>query len=391
MVEWHVRMVSRQQRRALPSCRSDSSAGLPDAVRRLRRGLRDVRDRMARRQRRWREVCFAGMAGGDGTALVMITHEGVDRHEVEDVLRRRWPDVVVKSLEQEEPAVAMTAGRCCRSRTVPPRCRAAADRDHAPAGSADRLACHRADARGRLIGIRPGNRDGITQHSRSRPPKVAVRQRIYRSKLNQGCCPAADNPQSFQRVDPSVAAAATATRFGLSAQADASFDAGGGGCHGIASRPLECPYSRLVPSALMDRPGEDHRPAWLVLPPGDRYCPRPLAVPPAIRADLAPGLHLRGLYWRGAGRRIRTDAALGCTSSDPCWRGAGRRIRTDAAFWLHLRRCWRGAGRRIRADAAPGLLRGRTGGALAGGSVLTSPLGCTSAVVLARRRPEDPC
>src|ERR1700733_10230719 len=76
-----------------------SSAGLPDAVRRLRRGLRDVRDRMARRNRRWREVCCAGMASGDGTALVMVTHDGVGRHEVEDVLRRRWPEVVVKGLE----------------------------------------------------------------------------------------------------------------------------------------------------------------------------------------------------------------------------------------------------------------------------------------------------
>ncbi len=53
-------------------------------------------------------------------ALVMITHEGIDRQEVQDVLHRRWPEVVVKSLEQEEPAVAMTAddaadlGRCRR-------------------------------------------------------------------------------------------------------------------------------------------------------------------------------------------------------------------------------------------------------------------------------------
>jgi hypothetical protein len=53
-------------------------------------------------------------------ALVLISHEGVDRHEVEAVLRRRWPDVVVKGLEHEEPAVAMAAedaadlGRCRR-------------------------------------------------------------------------------------------------------------------------------------------------------------------------------------------------------------------------------------------------------------------------------------
>ena len=40
-------------------------------------------------------------------ALVMITHEGIDCWEVQDVLRHRWPDVVVKSLEHEEPTVAM--------------------------------------------------------------------------------------------------------------------------------------------------------------------------------------------------------------------------------------------------------------------------------------------
>jgi hypothetical protein len=89
--------------------RIDSPAGLPDAVRRLRRGLRDVRDRMARYSRSWRDVSFAGMAGGDHAALMMVTHEGVDRPEVEAVLHRRWPDVVVKSLEQEQPAVTMTA------------------------------------------------------------------------------------------------------------------------------------------------------------------------------------------------------------------------------------------------------------------------------------------
>jgi hypothetical protein len=97
-----------------------SPSGLPGAVRRLRRGLRDVRDRMARRSRRWRDVGFAGMIGGDGTTLVMVTHQGIDRREVQDVLCGRWPDVAVKALEQEEPAVAMTAedaaalGQCRR-------------------------------------------------------------------------------------------------------------------------------------------------------------------------------------------------------------------------------------------------------------------------------------
>jgi hypothetical protein len=86
-----------------------SLAGLPNAVRRLRRGLRDVRDRMARHRRSWRDVGFAGMAGGDGTALVLVSHERVDRYEVLDVLRQRWPEVAVKTFEQETPTWAMAA------------------------------------------------------------------------------------------------------------------------------------------------------------------------------------------------------------------------------------------------------------------------------------------
>ena len=63
---------------------------------------------------------FAGMAGGDGTALVLIAHDGVDRRELLEALRRRRPDVVIKRLEQEEPTMAMSAsdaadlGRCRR-------------------------------------------------------------------------------------------------------------------------------------------------------------------------------------------------------------------------------------------------------------------------------------
>jgi hypothetical protein len=95
---------------SLAIVRIESPAGLHDAVRRLRRAMRDVRDRMARRRNRWCDVCFTGLADGDGTALVLVTHEGIDRHEVLDVLCRRWPDVALKELEQEQPAVAMSPG-----------------------------------------------------------------------------------------------------------------------------------------------------------------------------------------------------------------------------------------------------------------------------------------
>jgi hypothetical protein len=84
-------------------------AGLPDATRRLRRGLRDVRDRTARYWKRWRSVSFAGLMGGDRQAVIIVTHHGVDRREVADVLRRRWPDVVLKDLAQDEPTWVMTA------------------------------------------------------------------------------------------------------------------------------------------------------------------------------------------------------------------------------------------------------------------------------------------
>jgi hypothetical protein len=87
-----------------------SPSGLHDAARRLRRGLRDVRDRTARRFRRWRTVSFAGMAGGDHRSLVMISHEGVERREVQGVLWRRWPDIALKNLEHEEPVWEMSAG-----------------------------------------------------------------------------------------------------------------------------------------------------------------------------------------------------------------------------------------------------------------------------------------
>jgi hypothetical protein len=135
-----------------------SSADLPDAVRRLRRVLRDVRDRMARHSRRWRDVCCTGMAGGDGTALVMITHEDVDRSEVVDVLRRRWPDVVVKTLEQETPTLTMVAGDAadlgrCRRGVEPLRLVIMPQQDR-----------QRADARRRLDGR---GRQSTASHKRS--------------------------------------------------------------------------------------------------------------------------------------------------------------------------------------------------------------------------------
>ena len=68
----------------------------------------------------WRDVRFAGMIGGDRRAMVMVSHEGIDRRGVQDVLQRRWPDAVIKKLGQEEPVWEMSpddaaeVGRCRR-------------------------------------------------------------------------------------------------------------------------------------------------------------------------------------------------------------------------------------------------------------------------------------
>ena len=62
---------------------------------------------MALSRRRWREVGFADMADGEHRALVLVSHEGIDRREALDVLCHRWPDVVLKNLEHEVPTVAM--------------------------------------------------------------------------------------------------------------------------------------------------------------------------------------------------------------------------------------------------------------------------------------------
>jgi hypothetical protein len=39
----------------------------------------------------------------------MITYQEIDRRDVLDVLRSRWPDVVVNDLQHEEPTWAMLA------------------------------------------------------------------------------------------------------------------------------------------------------------------------------------------------------------------------------------------------------------------------------------------
>lgn len=82
--------------------------GLRTAVARLRRALRDVRDRAARRRPSWGSVALAGMATGDGAALLLINHTGIPRAELTAVLRKRWPEVAVVDADAPEPSWSMS-------------------------------------------------------------------------------------------------------------------------------------------------------------------------------------------------------------------------------------------------------------------------------------------
>ena len=82
-------------------------AGLRARVARLRRAFRDVCDRAARRHASWRGVEVAGMARGEGTALVLVRHPGTARAEVADVFGGRWPDAVIGDAVASGPSWAM--------------------------------------------------------------------------------------------------------------------------------------------------------------------------------------------------------------------------------------------------------------------------------------------
>jgi hypothetical protein len=80
---------------------------LLNGTRRLRKALRDVRDRSARHDRRFATVAMAGLVGGD-RALVLVQHPGIDRAEVWRMLERRWPEVTVTDPGDIIPTSVMT-------------------------------------------------------------------------------------------------------------------------------------------------------------------------------------------------------------------------------------------------------------------------------------------
>jgi hypothetical protein len=78
------------------------------AVRRLRRALRDFRDRRARHSKRWRGVCLCGLVTGDRIAMVVVDRGAVDRRELTYAMQRRWANASVADLTDEQPSAEIT-------------------------------------------------------------------------------------------------------------------------------------------------------------------------------------------------------------------------------------------------------------------------------------------
>ena len=76
------------------------------SIRRLRKGLRDVRDRAARVDQRWAGVAFAGLLS-EGVAMILISHPDFDRTAVWWALSARWPKAVIVDVGDAEPSWRM--------------------------------------------------------------------------------------------------------------------------------------------------------------------------------------------------------------------------------------------------------------------------------------------
>ena len=76
------------------------------AIRKLRKGLRDIRDRHAREDWRSSGVAYAGFLSGD-EAMVLVQHPGLRRAHVGAALGRRWPGMVVGEVGEVVPGWKM--------------------------------------------------------------------------------------------------------------------------------------------------------------------------------------------------------------------------------------------------------------------------------------------
>lgn len=76
-------------------------------IRRLRRGARDVRDRAARHQPRYRDLACGGLLS-DRAAMLLVHHPSLSRSAVGMLLAKRWPNAVLSDPEGAEPSFELS-------------------------------------------------------------------------------------------------------------------------------------------------------------------------------------------------------------------------------------------------------------------------------------------
>jgi hypothetical protein len=81
---------------------------LVNRSRKIWKGLRDVRDRSARHDNRWRDMAIGGLVEQE-RAMVIVQHAGIDLDEVWGVLERRWPQAVLTDVGGIEPSFRLIA------------------------------------------------------------------------------------------------------------------------------------------------------------------------------------------------------------------------------------------------------------------------------------------
>ena len=84
-----------------------TTGGVLASTQRLRKGLRDVRDRAARTDPLWRAVAMGGLSNSD-RALLLVGHPGIDRFDLWTMLKGRWPEVAVTAVVSIEPSFLLT-------------------------------------------------------------------------------------------------------------------------------------------------------------------------------------------------------------------------------------------------------------------------------------------
>ena len=84
------------------------AADLISSIRRLRKGLRDIRDRAACLDQQWAGVAMAGLVS-ERIAMVLIQHSGLDRTAIWWALAARRPETVLVDVADAHPSWRMAA------------------------------------------------------------------------------------------------------------------------------------------------------------------------------------------------------------------------------------------------------------------------------------------